>query len=137
MANHEKGKKGKGLEAADAVRKKIQQEKKAKVIEIYETTLGNVSQTCRKVGITRKSFYTYLNNDQEFKEKIQEIDESNIDFAESMLLKTIRDGNLGAICFYLKTKGKSRGYVETQQNDVNVNGFEQLMRSLPDPTENE
>jgi len=38
--------------------------------------------------------------------------EENLDIAEAQLLKQIRKGNLGAICFYLKCKGKNRGYIE-------------------------
>ena len=44
-----------------------------------------------------------------------EIVEGNLDLAESRLLDAINDGNLTAILFYLKTKGKHRGYSERHQ----------------------
>ena len=62
---------------------------------------------------------------------MNDVDESLIDFSESKLLEQINDGNLTAIIFHLKTKGKKRGYVEKSESDMNVTGFEDLMRSLP------
>ena len=45
----------------------------------------------------------------------KEVVEFNLDLAESGLLDAINDGNLTAIMFYLKTKGKHRGYSERYQ----------------------
>ena len=43
-----------------------------------------------------------------------------IDFAESQLHKQIRDGNSTATIFFLKTKGKKRGYVERQEIEATM-----------------
>jgi hypothetical protein len=42
---------------------------------------------------------------------IQEVNEKTIDYVENKLIQEINKGNLNAIQFYLKTKGKNRGYV--------------------------
>jgi len=42
----------------------------------------------------------------------QEVRDGTLDMAESKLISKIKDGNLTAVIFYLKTKGKDRGYVE-------------------------
>ena len=41
--------------------------------------------------------------------------ETLIDFAENQLFQQVKDGNITAIIFTLKTIGKSRGYVERQE----------------------
>jgi hypothetical protein len=44
--------------------------------------------------------------------------EGMLDEAEGQLYKLVRAGNLGAICFLLKTQGKSRGYTERPERPV-------------------
>lgn len=96
---------------------------------------GIISYACRKIDITRSCYYKWVDNDPKFKEKVDEINEETIDVVESKLLSAINDDDLTAIIFYLKTKGKKRGYVERVEQDVNINPFEQLMKELPDEPE--
>jgi hypothetical protein len=53
--------------------------------------------------------------DPEYKTAIQELGDVALDFAESKLHKLIDQGNPAATIFYLKTKGKNRGYIERQE----------------------
>jgi len=102
------------------MRKTKTQQKKELFLKIFEKNAGNVSATCRGVNITRRLFYQWCEKDEEFKKKVEEVREGLIDYAESMLLKKIKNEDLGAIIFFLKTQGKKRGYSE-KQNEVNVN----------------
>lgn len=90
---------------------KTEQRKKA-MLEALEKTLGVVSSACRAVGIGRTQYYNWLKEDQDFKEAVQEIENVALDFAESQLHKQIKEGSTSATIFFLKTKGKARGYVE-------------------------
>jgi hypothetical protein len=54
----------------------------------------------------------YIARYPRLREVLEEIVELHLDLAESKLLAAIGDGNMTAILFYLKTKGKHRGYVE-------------------------
>lgn len=98
----------------------------------FRESRGIVSYACRKVGITRSCYYKWCDEEPKFKEKAKEVEEETIDLVESKLLSAINEGDLTAIIFYLKTKGKKRGYVERLEQDVNINAFEQLMKDLPD-----
>ena len=96
---------------------KIVHSKRA-IIQALEKSLGVVSVACRAVGVSRDTHYRYLREDEEYKAEVESLSEVAIDFAESSLHKLIQEGVPTATIFYLKTKGKKRGYVETQ--DIHV-----------------
>jgi hypothetical protein len=56
-----------------------------------------------------------MQTDKAYRAAVDDIQEVAVDFAESHLHKLIKDGNPAATIFYLKTKGKGRGYVERQE----------------------
>jgi hypothetical protein len=90
---------------------KTEQHKKA-VIEALEKSLGVVTTACKQSEVSRTQFYQWLKDDERFKAEVNDISNITLDFAESQLHKQIMDGNTSATIFYLKTKGKKRGYVE-------------------------
>ena len=88
---------------------------KAKALEALEESLGIVTDACRKANISRQSFYRWCKEDPDFKDKVDEIEDVALDFAESELHKQIKKGVPSSTIFYLKTKGKKRGFVERQE----------------------
>lgn len=82
------------------------------MVEAMRKSLGIVSTACREVGIDRTTHYNWLKDDPEYKEAIENIGEEVIDFAESKLHNLIDSGDVASTIFYLKTKGKKRGFVE-------------------------
>jgi len=88
---------------------------KKALIEALEKSLGIVTTACKQVGIGRTTFYNYYNDDLEFKAQVDDIANMSLDFAESKLLEQIKENSTAATIFYLKTKGKKRGYVERQE----------------------
>lgn len=104
-------------------------------LKYFKEAKGIVSYACQKIGITRSCYYKWLDTDPKFKEKCEEVNEEVIDIVESKLLTAINNDDLTATIFFLKTKGKKRGYVERIEQNVSVNPFEQLMKELPDEPE--
>jgi len=88
-------------------------QKKA-MIQALEKSLGIVTSACKVVGIARQTHYNWM-EDEEYKAAVEELGDVALDFAESKLHKLIDSGNPAATIFYLKTKGKERGYVERQE----------------------
>jgi hypothetical protein len=88
---------------------------KRNVLDSLEKSLGVVTTAVKKAGIARSTFYEWLNNDLNFAKEVADIQNVALDFAESQLHKQIGDGSTTATIFYLKTKGKNRGYIERQE----------------------
>ena len=94
---------------------------KKAMLEALEKSLGIVTTACKHVGISRRTYYNWLSSDDKFKAEVQDINDIALDFAESKLYELIKETNVAATLFYLKTKGKSRGYVERQELAVDGN----------------
>ena len=92
--------------------------KKKLMYEALRSQLGVVTSACKLVGISRQTHYRWLREDENYKAWIEQIPDITLDFAETALLKQIKEGNTTAIIFYLKTKGKQRGYIERQEIDT-------------------
>ena len=89
--------------------------KKESLLKALEQSLGIVTVACKKADVPRSTFYKWLNEDDEFAKQVKDIENIALDFAESQLHKQISDNSTAATIFYLKTKGKKRGYVERQE----------------------
>ncbi len=85
---------------------------KEKFMEALKLYKGIISLACAAVGISRTTYYRWYNADNVFKEKAEDVTEMQVDYVESKLLSLIDAGDTTATIFYLKTKGKSRGYNE-------------------------
>ena len=92
--------------------------KKKAMIEALTKALGIVKMACESVGISRQTHYNWLKDDPAYKEACDNLPEVVLDFAEHHLHKLISEGNPAATIFYLKTKGKVRGYIERQEIEV-------------------
>jgi hypothetical protein len=115
--------------------------KKKEVVEALSECYGIVTDACRKVGLARSTYYSWLSEDDEFKKAVEETQEEAIDFVEGKLFQKINgvrvrkttDEKTGedvvydlppsdtAIIFYLKTKGKKRGYIEKTETGFTNN----------------
>ena len=94
--------------------------KKEQMIKALEKSLGVVTLACKDVGIERSTHYDWYNKDEQYRKAVDDLADVALDFAESMLHKQIQDKDTTATIFYLKTKGKKRGYIERIEQDVNI-----------------
>jgi len=91
------------------------------MFEALTKQLGVITTSAKLVGISRTTHYRWLDEDSNYKAWIDEIPDITLDFAEHALHKLINEGNVAATIFYLKTKGRDRGYIERPETMVNVN----------------
>lgn len=85
---------------------------KKRVLQALNAGFGNVSEACQTAKIGRTTFYEWMREDEEFRQAVANVQEMLLDVAESQLHRQIGDGNTVALIFFLKTKGRGRGYSE-------------------------
>ena len=73
---------------------------------------GNMAAVARHFGVTRAAVYNCVRRRPKLQEVIEEAREAMKDHAVSALHTAIFKGEAWAICFYLKTQAKDRGYIE-------------------------
>jgi len=87
-------------------------------IEDYKKALkaanGLFSVAAKTLGVTPQAVAKRIKTNKPLKEYVEALLERELDFVESKLMTQINNDNLTAIIFYLKCKGKKRGYVEKE-----------------------
>ncbi len=81
---------------------------KKAMIKALEKTMGVVTSAVPMVAIC------------EYKQKVDDLENLMLDFAETNLHQQIQEGNTTATIFLLKTRGRKRGYIERQNIQVDA-----------------
>ena len=102
--------------------------KKETLLQALENSLGIVSTACNRSGISRSSFYKWYKEDEEFRQKVDEIDNVKLDYVETKLFKNIENEKEKSIIFYLQHKGHKRGYVQRQ--NINLTSNEEDIKKI-------
>lgn len=105
---------------------------KARMLDALYRTYGVVTPALNFAKVGRTIYYKWLKEDEEFREKTRIANDISLDHSEYELVKQINKGNITAIIFHLKTKGKGRGYVEGSEIDVKVSKKELDLSKLSD-----
>jgi len=91
---------------------KMKQRNKEKFLAALEQSLGIISDAANICGLSRNTHYGWMKEDPEYKKRVEDISEMALDYVESKLLELIKSGKEASTIFYMKTKGKKRGYIE-------------------------
>lgn len=110
---------------------------KNKFKSVCEKKGGNMTEIAKSFDVERSTIWRWIKEDEEFKHIYDSVMEGLIDLTESQLMNLVKgvpkmegDKFVGwtekpdttAILFYLKTKGKKRGYIEKTEVDAEING---------------
>jgi len=110
--------------------------KKEIFLKALDDSHGIISTACESSNIGRQTYYYWINSDEKFKKKVDDILETQIDFVENKLINQIDNNDTTAIIFYLKTKAKNRGYVE--RNEITgINGEKLQVAFIISPIKDE
>ena len=83
-----------------------------KSLGVVSVAAKSIAKTEKETETLRRMHYDWLKKDEAYAEQVTSIENIALDFAESQLHKQIQNGEVASTLFYLKTKGKKRGYVE-------------------------
>lgn len=82
----------------------------AAVVELQ----GNVAAVAKRFGVHRSSVQGLVDKRPALQKLLRDAREGMKDNAESALYRAVLAGEAWAVCFFLKTQAKDRGYVEKQ-----------------------
>lgn len=89
-----------------SIASRIQEEKKLLLEHLEKTPIVQIA--CEKSGVGRSTYYRWLEQDKKFARSAKQALSKGVlimnDLAESQLLKSVRDGNMTAIIFWLKSR---------------------------------
>jgi len=119
-------------------------DKQVKFLQVFVKKMANVKQTCKAIGISRATYYNWVDNLDTFKKEVESIREGLYDDAESVLYEKIFvQKDTTSLIFFMKTKMKHRGYTERQEVDMkskveaDINSFNKSARYTPEELEAE
>ena len=81
---------------------------------------GNISAVSRTRNQSRRSLYRRIEDSDYLQMILDESREIRLDTAERQLHEAVDRGEAWAVCFTLKTLGKSRGYTEKSELDISA-----------------
>jgi hypothetical protein len=92
-----------------------QQFRPQQVIDAIRRHHGMLTLAATALRCNRETIRNYAKRYPEVAEALRDERERTLDVAETALFDAILAGQPWAICFYLKTQGRSRGYTERRE----------------------
>lgn len=87
----------------------------ADLTKAIDAKKGNISAVARSFGVSRGTVYNWIQGRATVEAALADARETMLDNAESILYKKVLEGSTPELLFFLKTKGRNRGYVERQE----------------------
>ena len=98
---------------------------------------GNLAAVGRAFGVTRSAVGNFITDHPELKPVRDEARESVKDDVESVLWREAKSGEAWAVCFFLKTQAKDRGYVERTEFETSNKTELEVVERIVDADEGE
>ena len=105
----------------------------AQVIEAVIATKGLITVAARRLNCDPNTIRNYAARYPTVAAAIKEQREGVTDVAEAALFRAINDGEAWAVCFYLKTQGKDRGYIERTEQRIDGDVTIRVVYGSDDP----
>jgi hypothetical protein len=90
------------------------------VVQAIRESNGLLASAAVRLKCRYQTVWSYAQRYPEVQKAIEEQKETVLDLAEGKLYQAIQKGEAWAICFYLKTQGRKRGFLE--RHDIELTG---------------
>ena len=90
--------------------------------DALDKTGGFLTLAAQRIGCSVRTIQRRVSAKADLQKALVEISDKKLDIAESSLMRAVQNGEAWAVCFYLKCKGKGRGYIERQEVAVADSG---------------
>ena len=105
----------------------------AQIADALRACGGLFAAAAQKLGVNPSTVSRRVGASANLQAVVRESMDKRLDMAEAALMKAIDRGEPWAVCFFLKCKGKGRGYVErTEIAPVGANDAESPAAKLSD-----
>ncbi len=108
----------------------------AEIEDALRKTRGMLALAAKSLGIHRGTLWARLKNSPELRAVADEENDVILDIAESHLVAAVVSGDMDQVRFYLRTKGRARGYgdrLEIKAEDLSNEQLLALYAADPDP----
>jgi hypothetical protein len=108
------------------------------VIDALKKTGGFITHAANKLGCHYTTILNYIKDDPSIAVENAQIRENRLDIAESVVIKTMKGENeklaMDASKFYLKYKGRERGYIKATKVEISED-LSEMMKDAEERTE--
>lgn len=104
-----------GQKGKTGARRRVKKPGKKLMLALVIKNAGIVTEVANDLGVSRSTVRAWRDKDPAVAKMFDDAIEANLDLAESKLVKGLKMGQAWAVCFYLKCKGKHRGWAEKME----------------------
>lgn len=104
--------------------------KKKRAIELWGQTQGHISDICRTIDVTRKTFYTWLHNDPAFAEALLDAEAELNDDLKNVLVKKAGEGSTAELIFYLKSRHPDFKQSDKPTTAIQINNYRDVVKKI-------
>lgn len=83
---------------------KLDNPKKKRFAQLYNQLYGHIGNTCLGIGISRQTYYDWLEKDEAFRNCIMQAEMNLNDEVRDVLINKAASGDMTAVIFYLKKR---------------------------------
>lgn len=108
----------------------------AQIAEALVSTRGMLALAAKTLGISRTTLWSRLKTTPSLRAVAEEQADVILDIAEGHLVSAVVSGDMDQVRFYLRTKGRARGYgdrLEIKAEDLSNEQLLALYAADPDP----